>query len=101
MQALAASGLQLELLLFYTLFLSLATFGLKRRGQQVMKIGDLVVVKKHGWRHPPDGSVGIIIKEVPLSGPSSNFHRCFTVQFQNGDIGKMTDFYLEVINESR
>jgi len=66
-----------------------------------MRIGDLVMIKKYGSRHAPDGTVGLIIEELPLSGPSSHFHQAFRIQFQNGYVGRMTDFCLEVISESR
>ena len=66
-----------------------------------MKVGDLVVVKKYGSRHAPDGTMGLIIEKLPLSGPSSHFHQCFSIQFQDGYIGRMTDFCLGVISESR
>ena len=66
-----------------------------------MKVGDLVMVKKYGSRHIPDGTVGLIIEELPLSGPSSHFHEAYRIQCQNGIEGRFTDFCLEVINESR
>ena len=66
-----------------------------------MKVGDLVVIKKYGSRHAPDGTIGLIIEELPLSGPSSHFHQAFSIQFQNGYVGRMTNFCLEVISESR
>ena len=66
-----------------------------------MQIGDLVMIKKYGSRHAPDGTIGLIIDELPLSGPSSHFHRAFRIQWQTGYIAKMTDFCLEVISESR
>ena len=66
-----------------------------------MKVGDLVMIKKYGSRHAPDGTIGLIVEELPLSGPSSHFHQCFSVQFQSGYVGRMTDFCLEVISESR
>ena len=65
-----------------------------------MKVGDLVVVKKYGGRHAPDGTVGLIIEERSLSGPNSYMHQCFSVQFHDGYVGRMTDFCLEVINEA-
>ncbi len=66
-----------------------------------MKIGDLVTIKKYGSRHAPDGTLGLIIEELPLSGPSSHFHQCYSIQFENGYFGRMTNFCLEVINEGR
>ena len=66
-----------------------------------MKVGDLVVIKKYGSRHAPDGTMGLIVEELPLSGPSSHFHQAFRVQCQTGYVARMTDFCLEVISESR
>ena len=66
-----------------------------------MKVGDLVKIIRYGSRHAPDGTMGIIIKELPLSGPSSDFHQAYGVRCQNGYLARHADFCLEVISESR
>ena len=63
-----------------------------------MKVGDLVVVKKYGGRHAPDGTLGLIIEQLPLAGPSSHFHQAFRVQCQNGFEARLTNFCLEVVD---
>jgi hypothetical protein len=66
-----------------------------------VKVGDLVIITSYGSRHAPNGTMGVIVKELPLTGPSSDFHQAYHVQCQNGHIAHHADFCLEVISESR
>lgn len=66
-----------------------------------MKVGDLVKIVKYGCRFAPDGSVGIIIEELPRYSPKFPQNQAFKIQFQNGYLGRHVDFCLEVLSESR
>jgi len=66
-----------------------------------MKVGDLVMVKKYGSRHTPEGTLGVIIEELPLASPSVRFHKAFKVEFQDGYMSRFASFCLEVVSESR
>jgi hypothetical protein len=66
-----------------------------------MRVGDLVKIIRYGSRHAPDGTVGLIIEELPFDTRESSWkHRAYRVHCVNGHIARQAEFCLEVLSEA-
>jgi hypothetical protein len=67
-----------------------------------VKVGDLVKLIRYGSRFAADGSIGLIIEELPFDPGTDAFchrHRAYHVRCTNGYIALVTEYCLEVISE--